>query len=257
MQWTYYFSHADVNFYALTGCKIIFFVYFFCLKYPSTILVILSVEKFIALYFPLKAKRVCNLGTAKRVVIVTAILFAGLDCQFFFIVTLQTDTSGTKICNYVNVSPDYIRVLIGLITPILHSFAPFLIMTTANLAIIYKFMIAKCKDEITCHALSRSAVRGTTMLLTVSFAFIILTGPVSFILFLELNIPPFASIIAVALEFINHAINSVLYCISGSRFRNELKKTVFWWRKYPGIEYDTRRSSALNMSQMSPGENYM
>ena len=124
MQWTYYFSHGEVNFFALTGCKIIYFVYFFCLKYPSTILVILSVEKFIALYFPLRAKRVCNLGTAKRVVIVTAMLFAGLDCQFFFIVNLQTDTSGTKICNFVNVSPNYILVLIGLITPILHSFAP-------------------------------------------------------------------------------------------------------------------------------------
>ena len=55
---------------------------------------------------------------------------------------------------------------------------------TANCLIILKFMIAKWRNrqggtESVNQALSKSAVKSTVMLLTVSFAFIILTSPIA------------------------------------------------------------------------------
>ena len=253
-QWLFYFSRGSVDIFILTGCKITYFVYFFCFKYPSTLLVILSVEKFIALYFPFRAKTICSLSAARRVVVATAILFGVFDCQFLFTIKAQTFEDGTEVCNYVNVSPNYIRIVIRIVFPILHSFAPFTVMLVANFAIIYKFMTAKFKDEITSTALSKSATRGTAMLLTISFAFILLSGPIGILNALKTSAPQFVLWIALAFEYVNHAINSLLYCISGSRFRKELKNTVFWYRKSPDTNSTTRRNLAPTMPQT---ENYI
>ena len=94
----------------------------------------------------------------------------------------------------------------------------------SNFGIIYKFIKATLKNthggtESTSRALSKSA----TMLLTVSFAFIILTGPISLI-HIWTEVPVLAVDITVVLQYLNHGINRILYCVTGSRFRNELKR---------------------------------
>ena len=70
------------------------------------------------------------------------------------------------------------------IDAVLYSFAPFTIMAAANTAIIFKLLAAKLRSkrngtESTSQALSKSAVKGTTMLITISMMFIILTAPVA------------------------------------------------------------------------------
>ena len=55
-------------------------------------------------------------------------------------------------------------------------------MTIANIFIVYKFVMAQLRmrlggSECTSQALSKSATRGTAMLLTVSFSFLIQTAP--------------------------------------------------------------------------------
>ena len=101
-------------------------------------------------------------------------------------------------------------------------------MILANFAIISKFINAKLKTirggtESTSQALSKSATRGTGMLLAVSFAFIILTGPISIIQIWK-EVPLLVFDIMAVLQYLNHGINGILYCVTGSRFRNELKK---------------------------------
>ena len=87
------------------------------------------------------------------------------------------------------------------------------------------------------------------MLLTVSFAFIVLSGPIGVLNFFQINGPRFVFWIALTLEYINHAINSILYCISGSRFRNELRNVVFWWKRSTEPTSITERNSTQNMGQ--------
>ena len=106
-------------------------------------------------------------------------------------------------------------------------------MFMCNFAILYKFIKAKFQSqnggtESTNQALSKSATRGTAMLLTISFAFIILTGPIFVVNAIWPNsaIPYLIFRICITFEYVNHGINGILYCISGTRFRNELKKTI-------------------------------
>ena len=253
--WIYFYTKGQVDIYSTTNCKLGYFLYHFFMAYPSTLLVILSIEKFIALYFPFRAKSICTLPAARRVSIATALLFIAFDSQYFYIVDLRND-NGVKYCHNVHAPQKYFSILLFTFTPIVHSFAPFIIMLLANFAIIYKFMAAKYKGGMTGKALSKSATRGTAMLLTVSFAFIILTGPIAFITVFRIIHPPYLPTCALLLEYVNHAINSVLYCISGSRFRNELKMTVFWWRT-PTSKSTTRGSGKLNSSQTTSADNYI
>ena len=80
-----------------------------------------------------------------------------------------------KYCQFSHASATYIRILVNVVYAILYSFGPFVFMILANFAIIYKFLKAKLRNrdagtESTSQALSKSATRGTAMLLTVSLA---------------------------------------------------------------------------------------
>ena len=82
--------------------------------------------------------------------------------------------------------------------------------------------------QSTNQALSKSATRGTAMLLTVSFTFIILTGPLAIAnaVWANYDMPSWVFNILVTFLYMNPGINAVLYCVSGSRFRNELLKLI-------------------------------
>ena len=121
-------------------------------------------------------------------------------------------------CGLVNASPQYLNILFSVIMAILYSFGPFIVMTVINTAIMYKFMLAKWKSrqggtESTSQALSKSATRGTAMLLTVSFAFIILTGPIAFAnaIWEEGTLPLLVEDTGTILQYMNHGIT--VFCI--------------------------------------------
>ena len=213
------------------SCQLGFFLMHFGFSYSSALLVIITTEKCFALYFPFKTKTICTVSMARRVSLVTAVIFVAFNSQFFYFAKRKTNARSTY-CSYDG-PEKYLNIVFNIFGA-LYSYAPFIIMIFANFAIIYKFINAKLKTvrggtESTSQALSKSATRGTSMLLTVSFAFIILTGPISIIQIWK-EVPLLVFDIMAVLQYLNHGINGILYCITGSRFRNELKK-MFLCRK--------------------------
>ena len=142
----------------------------------------MSVEKFFVLYFPLKTQSVCTVKTARRVSLCAVIAYTAFDSQIFFIMEAVGDDYG-KYCYFLKGYESY-HLIFNQIDSILYSFGPFTVMGLANLAIIYIFVRAKIESKAggtqsTHQALNKAALRGTTILITVSLTFIILTGPVS------------------------------------------------------------------------------
>ena len=188
----------------------------------------MSLEKFFALYFPLKTRSICTVRTAKWVTGITAVIFVAFHSQMFFIIDVPPTEN---YCIFIKVPDIYVNVIFFKINATLYSYAPFAIMGSANIAIIYKFIMAKWQShrggtESTNQALSKAAFKGTAMLITVSTMFIILTGPVAIVTSISaVNIHPMVYTFMVIMRYINHAINGVLYIISGTRFRAELMKT--------------------------------
>ena len=190
----------------------------------------MSVEKCIVVYFPLKVRNICTVKTAKWACLVAALIIAAFNSQWFFIIENQSN-----YCSYTKVSTSY-GLIYNRIDSIIYSFGPFAIMGLTNICIIYKFIKAKMAvkrgTESTNQALSKSAMRGTAILITVSLTFIILTGPIS--IYYTLITTSTDPIIYIALHIpktLNHGINSVMYCIVGSKFRRELVDLICCGRK--------------------------
>ena len=84
-------------------------------------------------------------------------------------------------------------------------------------------MAMNCGTESTNQALGKTAMRGTAILITVSLTFIVLTGPDS--IYYTIFEHSIDQVIYVALRLpktLNHGINGLMYCIVGSKFRQEL-----------------------------------
>ena len=224
-------SDFAIDSFLWTRCKLPSFILYFGMHFSSALLVILSVEKFIALYFPLQTMAICTVRVARRVSLVTTVVVLIWCIQYFILGRVAKTESGLS-CEYDNLDRNYFIILNSILLPILHSYGPFAIMGVTNCAIVYKFMMARLKTgrggtESTSQALSKSATRGTAMLLSVSFAFIILTGPINIAsgIWAE-DMPDLILVIMLTFLNMNHGINGVLYCITGTRFRSELLKMI-------------------------------
>ena len=78
-------TDLKLDIFVWTVCGFGYFLGYFGSNFSSGLLVIISLEKFFALYFPLKTKTVCTLSLARKISLVTGIIFIGFDLQYFFI----------------------------------------------------------------------------------------------------------------------------------------------------------------------------
>ena len=128
----------------------------------------MSIEKFYALYFPLKAKSYCTVGTAKWVTSILALIISGFNLPLLIFYKYDSRTCTMK--KYQGYRE--------MIDTLLYSLIPIVLMLLANTAIIYKLMYIKYKGiSHTNQSVSKSSTRGSVMVVTVSLSFIILTTP--------------------------------------------------------------------------------
>ena len=198
----------------------------------------MSIEKAFVLYFPFKTKTFCTVKTAKCVSFLTFLAYFAYEFQYFIIYTSEIQ-DGVWKCILIHVPTGYKEISFQ-IESVLYALGPFTLMIIVNCAIIYKFMRAKFKSinngtGSTNQALSKTATRGTAMLITVSLTFIILTGPRAAVLFIRENPQPIERVVLNIMQYLNHAINGILYCIVGSRFRREMFKVLSCCSKVTSI----------------------
>ena len=131
------------------------------------------------------------------------------------------------------------------IDSIIYSFGTFTIMLLVNCAIVAKFMKAKCQSilhnstESTSQALNKYATKGTAMVVTVSMTFILLTSPMAIDQAMGRILTPYPLyfVFMISMQYLNHSINGVLYCIVGTKFRKELLKIFKCHRKKSSLSY--------------------
>ena len=238
MYWIRHLTRAQIDPRTWTDCKLFYFLFYFGRQYSSMLLFLMSLEKCFAVYFPLKSKTICTVKVAKWTTGIVGVILAGYDSVYFLLYASQIDkTSGYMKCVVVK---DHWKMYLFYYTfdSILYSFGPFALMFITNFAIVFKFLRAKCfqsnSTESTNQALVKSATRGTAMVVTVSVTFILLTAPAGIEYALKSmidlgSIPEYRVFVNITM-YLNHSINGILYCIVGSRFRNELLK-VFCRKK--------------------------
>ena len=208
-------------------CKLRYFLVHTFMRYSSSILAIMSVEKFVALFYPLYAKRICNIKKAKMVCLTVALTLFLINLILIIFTKISKTHLSLGECRFDH----YSSLLMSYFDFVFYSFGPFVVMSVANVLIIFKLSILKFRSKNQSNlplnqGLSKSALRGALMLVSVSLAFIILTTPVC--LFYFDLIPSSKSIetVVFVMATLNHSINGFLYCLFGSKFRKELFKLI-------------------------------
>ena len=217
----------------------------------------MSLEKCFAVYFPLKAKTVCTVKTAKWSTGFMGVVIIGCNLMYFF-VKESRKLSGHYYCD------DFgkYRVILDVTDSVLYSFGPFTLICITNSAIAFKFMSSKCRKtqnnltQSTNQALTQSATKETAMVVTVSITFLLLTAPTgvddALTPIMQLGTNPLYRAFMNITQYINHSINGVLYIIVGSKFRRELFN-LFQHKQTHGntpTVYSVNRTTVTNLNSV-------
>jgi hypothetical protein len=231
----FYGFNLDLRTITEASCPVHIFCTYLFRHFANWSVMLLTVERFISVSFPLKARIVCRMKwTCLAILAVFSFIFL-LNLHNLFI--FRKADSG--IC-HAHGHMYFYSVIWVWVDWFVYSGFPFLVICLSNCAIIYKVCQSQTKrrklqnpergEEQTAQFMSM-----TYMLTTVSIIFILLTLPDSMFLILynhvigisswkEYVTYSFIGTVTMLLAFVNNGINFLLYCVSGTQFRREVYK---------------------------------
>ena len=234
-EWILLIWNYDIR--AINGftCKLSMFLTYFSLQYSSWILVIVTIERAVGVVVPYKVRVLCS---RKRGIILPTVTAALLGlANGHFLVGVVSGYNPYNMRNCTVVSDKYMEFLVDEWAKFdfIISFAtPFVFIVAGNTIMIFKLTrTARQRKHLVASEPKNSSL--TLMLLLLSVVFIVCTGPsaiysplifpklVETLDISEMAIPIFLFDIFNILAGLNATLNFVLYFLSGSKFRKEVK----------------------------------
>jgi hypothetical protein len=218
-------------------CKVTNFTSNYLFQASAWILLIMTVQRVVSVWDPLKAKSRVTMTCTKWCVVAVMVGLLCFNVHIFWTANLLLHpTTGAKLCIWsVEDNPTLSEVVV-IIDIIIGSALPFFMILISNIVIICTIKAAgkRRKDLQTSKENTKESAL-TTMLLSVSFTFLILVTPLRLrrTVLAFINTTSFSpmtkaldrTIYAVChkMIFFNSANNFYLYCIGGGeRFRSDL-----------------------------------
>lgn len=221
------------------SCKLFMFLTYFSLHMSAWLIVAVTVERFIVVWFPLKATSICSTKRAKLTTFGIGLGFFLLNAHLFWTAELITDqNTGRKTCAMLKNNRFLYEDVIPWVHLTLYSFVPFVSLLVFNILIIVSLIKHR---QILSNQMTRSDRRNrythrrlAITLLCISFVWIITTTPSALYTVLPLKGDTMQKaakfflikVLCYILLYINHSINFFLYCITGQSFRREFMKFV-------------------------------
>jgi hypothetical protein len=225
-------------------CRFQNFLLFVAFDCSSWGVLLLTIERFICVRFPLKARSFCTKKHTYYLLCFIVILMSFINSHF--LIFFELNEAG--ICTYSD--GPYADFFLGpwyYIDLIVYTGIPFLGITFCNVHITSQIFGSKRKRQALQDSKvdkeNKDVISIATILLVVSTVFIFLTLPVQIYYIIvysvdynryygssrhtwaRLNLIFYSAIL---LSYLNNAMNFILYCLSGTQFRNlfikELKK---------------------------------
>ena len=244
--WSLHFTSHKEN--SGWECRIYLTVFYFSIHYSVTLLVAMTAEKFVAVWFPLKATYLCTVRNARIIIGCTLVIILGINLNHLFtrpdvFITSNNSTtcmSRERARQSETLSPhlkNYHLYIWPWLDATLYSFIPLISLVILNILILIKLKEAEKLQSMLSqvrkgHHISTTNRQITVMLLLVTSAFIVLTMPVAVMLIAEKYWEPqtpheaevreMVSTITACLMYTNHAVNFILQNAGAARFRNEL-----------------------------------
>lgn len=240
-------------------CKTTFFLLLFSLNFSAWLIVLTTVDRFIAVWFPFRAAVWCRAARARLLTVALTVVIAASNGHVFWTMRLQDGVAAKMPVHcgadtgseFMNAPFEYLKLAS-------YSMLPFAAILTLNVLIIVRLkwsdLVSSMRTYDDCSTTTAAAAAScnasltlgrhakiTYMLLTVSFAYLLFTGPFTvFVLttprdVVEGNVRAklmLVKAIFFLMMYSNHAVNFFLYCLTGRKFRYELRE-VFksGWKK--------------------------
>lgn len=199
------------------------------------VLVLFTVDRFVAVCFPLQKTRICVPRRSKIACAVVFALSVVKNLHVFWTRGAEYNSSGQLVTNCGKTNPAS-QAFESLYRPwmalVLISIIPFCILLVCNSVIIWtltrsRFVQMRQMEATTDR--SQTFKQTTMMCLSVSFVFLICVIPSIVVLIGKphwTKTPNYAYEVAKAvsnqLAYFNHSVNFFLYCMTGQKFRSEL-----------------------------------
>lgn len=250
-------------------CKATLFLLLFCLHFSAWLVVLTTVDRFIAVWFPFRAAVWCSVGRARLLTVALMVVIGIYNAHVFWTMSLYGQTVNRPSCKadpkdlFMKAPFEYLKLAT-------YSIFPFVIILTLNILIIARLkwstLFLRKQDSSSLRSVPScnvSACLGrhakvTYMLLAVSFTYLLLTGPFTIVVLAVPSNPGpslraklmLVKAVCFLLMYCNHAVNFFLYCLTGRKFRYELKE-LFAARRFK----KTRRFSIYSPSSKTQPTN--
>lgn len=249
------------------ACRSFYFLSYSSFHYSVWIIVAMTMERFFAIRYPLKFLTVGSVKKTKIACLIILIFVLLLNCQFMW--SIKLDEKGR--CVPEAAYNDFHKDMVPWIDAVFYSFLPFTILITFNVLIICSFR-SNIPNSSTTHPRSSIHPRMTAMLLSVTFTFIFMTAPKAILFCIRNEVFGFLKNNTIDLQevalytlitriadlciYTNHAINILLYCVTGQRFRKEMKnmftchrtrRKTFSSNKLQSSRYQTTQIASSNI----------
>ncbi|CAH1791120.1 unnamed protein product [Owenia fusiformis] len=213
-------------------------------------LVCVTVDRVILVYLPLKAKSICTKGNTTVNICIVTLLIIGVNCHWIFSVVKGGENQFS--CPYQDGFKEFHVKYWPWIDASVASLGPFTILIVCNILIAVQLFKAgqlrKRRMNVSNSKQDNTKKSVTIMLVTISVVFLCLTSPIVFEVMRKLarrnneeEVPTLAEraretlfwVIVNMLMYLNSAVNFVMYCLSGTKFRESMrelflgKKTIF------------------------------
>ena len=237
--WILHMFNLDVRHLSKWGCTLHVFLSYLSAHSASWILVIISWERVLAINFPVKSKMWITKRRGLMLLMATLLVLAVYVGYLSNLFVLQFKPRKNQVDCYINPNAQYFQTYIfPWLELSIYSFIPFIFLISGNVCILIKVINARHDAKLKMNVNQENSTMSTltSILLTVSFVFIITTLPRTilsvvyiFRLFLYNNNlsaqwkarNSLLNSIVINISYINNGINFWLYCISGPRFRKE------------------------------------
>lgn len=256
--WVGTFS-VDVQNYSNLMCKTVTFLGYVSSVTSVWLIIAVTIERFIAVKFPLRAPRMCNVTRARIVIVTVIVAILLLNSHIFWTVELKHNGHNGTVDSKCEASEHpqvLVREVLAWVDAAVYSFVPFIIITILNILIVRQVLYARERRtklqnmELTTNFLrsnkgsnkrpNESSKKLTCMLLAVSFTFLLTTLPMNVLLIVSAFMESdgsadpqtrekryaqvtLARTIVELLMYINHSVNFFLYCATGRKFRRQVK----------------------------------
>ena len=240
----FHFTHP-LNFriiYNATSCKVVMFLYNLAANYSSLLILCFTIERFIAVYKPMKVKQLCTMKRTRTMCVVLLVIISVLIMPYNFLM-IGINNNSRRCTVYPKWFPQH--SVINVVEIVVFKVVPVFVIAVMNICIIYKVVKhVPVSEELARN--DRNNRQLTLILILISTSYIVL-----YLLYLpEIVISAFWMVLVLKNKVADYAkemwiwhkyaqtlytaafaINFYLYVLGSRMYRERMKKTYFTIRR--------------------------